>query len=104
MIDSGTFLERVWLAVSPDGRELAVSIQVGAPVLQPTGEWTSIVSFVGLAKNGEGIHGMDSWQAVAVGMRHAAMRLKHFESLGWRFFWDDIDRDVASPSELWKGI
>jgi len=45
------------------------------------------------------IHGIDSWQAAELAMHHAAVRVRHLESLGWKFFWDDEDREPASPHE-----
>jgi hypothetical protein len=104
MNDHGTFLERAWLAVSPEGGELQVSIRVGAPRLQPGGEWTAAVSLVGLSRLSEDMHGIDSWQAVEQAMLHAAKRITHLQSLGWQFYWDDADREPASPSELYKGV
>ena len=100
-------IERVWVAVSPEGRELATSIRIGAPQQQPTGEWTSTVTLENLASRPEMIHGVDSWQAMQLAMQHAAVRVAHLQSLGWRFYFDTEDQanqEPASPSDLYASV
>jgi len=46
---------------------------------------------------------MDSWQALEQAMFHVAKRIQSFERLGWRFYWGP-EREVASPSELSRGV
>jgi len=103
MIDPDFLLERIWFAVSPDGTEFTFAIRISAPRLQPQGEWTSTVSLSQGPHGLEDIHGMDSWQAVELSMRHAAWRIEHLQNQGWRFYWDNINRETASPSELFSG-
>lgn len=107
MSSSEAFLERVWIAVSPEGREVTATIRVSFPLLQATGEWTSVVSLEQLADRPDTIHGADSWQAVELAMQHAAVRIAHFQELGWSFFWDANDRvsgEAACAADLYKGI
>ncbi len=100
-------IERVWVAVSPDGRERTASIRVGAPQKQPTGEWTSTVTLENLASSPDVIHGIDSWQAIQLAMQHAAVRVAHLQSLGWRFYWDADDQangEPACPTDLYSSV
>jgi hypothetical protein len=97
-------IKRVWLAVSPEGREVTASIHVDAPEEQATGEWTAAITLENLAPRPDRIHGIDSWQAVQLAMQHAAVRVAHFQSLGWRFYWDADDYangEPANPSDLY---
>jgi hypothetical protein len=103
MSNSNTFAERVWLAVSPEGIESSACIRVSAPKHQPRGEWAATVSIAPMTDLSEDIHGMDSWQAVDLAMRHAATRVQYFQSIGWRFYWDDVDRDAANAVDLFRG-
>jgi hypothetical protein len=45
---------------------------------------------------------MDSWQAMHEGMRFAAIRIKHFEKEGWRFYFERGD-EQACASDLFHG-
>jgi hypothetical protein len=48
------------------------------------------------------IHGMDSWQALELGMQHAAVLAHHYQGKGWRFLWGR-GGEQASPEELARG-
>jgi hypothetical protein len=100
---SGASLKREWIAVSPHGEELPFTIQVAMPVLQQSGEWTSRVTLGDIKHGTDDVRGMDSWQAVEMGMHHAAVRMRHLISIGWQFFWPDHERAPASPAELFRG-
>ena len=100
---TAVFLERAWIAVSPQGEEQPLAIRVTFPMVQPTGEWTSRVSLGNIKHGTDDIHGMDSWQAMELAMHHAAIRVRHLESQGWTFFWDDDDREPAAHRELFRG-
>jgi hypothetical protein len=107
MTDSGDFLERIWLAISPEGEQVIASIRVSFPRQQPTGDWTASVTLGQLTTRPDVIHGMDSWQAAQLAMQHAAVRIAHLQSLGWHFYWDASDRaagEVACPSDLYHGV
>ena len=95
--------ERVWLAVSPDGRECQAVLRVGAPVPEPHGGWECSVSLGALDHRTDTVAGADSWQAVEQAMFHIAKRIQTFERLGWRFYWGP-EREEASPSELSRGL
>jgi hypothetical protein len=103
MSTSANFAERVWLAVSPDGRECQVALRVEAPLQQDRGEWSCAVSLGALDERSDTVAGMDSWQALEQAMFHVAKRIQSFERLGWRFYWGP-EREVASPSELSRGV
>jgi hypothetical protein len=100
MTNPETFAERVWPAISPEGKESVAYIRVSTPKLQPRGEWTVTVSLTPMTHRSDDIHGTDSWQAVELAMLHAAKLVQHFERIGWRFYWDDIDREAACAADL----
>jgi hypothetical protein len=91
-------IERVLVAVSPEGRQLSATVRVGAPQPQPTGEWTASVTLENLVSRPDLIHGMDSWQAVQLAMQHAAVRVAHLQDQGWRFYYDVADLANSEPA------
>jgi hypothetical protein len=98
MSDLGILLERVWLAVSPDGQELAATLRISPPRQQETGEWTSQVTLEQLSNPSTPIHGEDPWQAIELAMKYAAFRVRHFQSIGWRFYWDADDKAAGEQT------
>ena len=96
------FVEREWLAVGPDGTEHKLVLRVGNVSRQTAGDWSADVSFGDIEPRLHTIHGIDSWQAVHEGMRFAAARIKHFETVGWRFYFERGD-EQASASDLFRG-
>jgi hypothetical protein len=96
----GTFAERTWLGVSPDGERYQVVLRVGAPIHQPRGEWTCAISLGVLDPGSDEVAGMDSWQATQLSMLHIAKRIQIFERRGWQFFFWDAQDDRASHSDL----
>ena len=93
------FIEREWLEIGPDGTEHKLVLRVGNLSLQPRGDWAAEVSLAGIERRPYTVHGMDSWQAMHEGMRFAAIRIKHFEKEGWRFYFERGD-EQASASDL----
>lgn len=91
--------ERVWFAVSPDGSEHEVAIRVMVPVKADRGEWRAAVSIGDIDSKPHSIAGIDSWQAICLGMSFAATRLSHFAEDGWVFYWER-GGDVATPEDL----
>jgi hypothetical protein len=98
----GAFVEREWLAVAPDGTERKLVLRVGNVSRQPSGDWAADVSLGDIEPRSHTIHGIDSWQAMHEGMRFAAARIKHFETEGWRFYFERGD-EQASASDLFRG-
>jgi hypothetical protein len=94
-------VQRDWLAVAPDGTEHRLALRVGNLSRQPTGDWTAEVSLGDIEPRPYTIHGIDSWQAMQEGMRFAAARVKHFETQGWRFYFERGD-EQASASDLFR--
>ena|SRR5687767_2595148 len=103
MNPDSAFVEREWLAVAPDGAEHKLVLRVGNLSRQPTEDWTADVSLGEIEPRAYTIHGVDSWQAMHEGMRFAAARIKHFETEGWRFYFEHGD-EQASASDLFRGI
>jgi len=97
------FVEREWLAVTPDGIERQLSLRIGRPVQQATGDWAADVSLDSIEPRPHTIHGIDSWQAVQECMRFAASRVAHHETKGWRFYFERGD-EQASASDLFRGV
>jgi len=93
--------ERTWFAIAPDGTEHDVVLQVSAPTQQPDGGWSVSVSLGALEADVRNIFGVDSWQAISLGMRFAAMRANDFADNGWKFFWER-GGDPASSSDIAK--
>ena len=96
------FVEREWLAVTPDGIERKLFLRICRPVQQATGDWTADVSLDGIEPGTHTIHGIDSWQAVHECMRFAASRVAHLETQSWRFYFERGD-EQASASDLFRG-
>jgi len=100
----GTFAERTWLGVSPNGERHQVILRVSSPTHQARGEWTCTISLGELDPRSDEVAGMDSWQAVQLSMLHIAKRVEAFERLGWRFFFGDAQEDPASHSDLLHSV
>jgi len=68
-------IERTWHAVAPSGAEMTVTLRVGAPAPEGSGDWAVEVSLDGLEPGARKIFGVDGWQAVDLGMRFIADRV-----------------------------
>jgi hypothetical protein len=91
--------ERFWFAIAPDGGEHSVALRIGLPQQQPQGAWAVNVAIVPIDRSPHSIVGIDSWQAIDEGMLHLGLMVKHYQSLGWRFFWERGGKE-ASPADL----
>ena len=100
-VDSA-YIERTWIAVAPDGIEHDLILRVGLPKPRPEGDWVAAVSLGALDSHQFEIHGMDSWQAMELGMQHVAVLTRHYQSKGWRFLWERGGEE-ASPKDLGRG-
>lgn len=94
-----TVMERKWFVIAPDGGECDVALQIEAPSQERDGEWCAVVRLVGLESGSHKIFGMDSWQAVALGMKFAASRAQDFCERGWLFYWER-GGEVVTTQEL----
>jgi len=92
-------VERQWHGVAPDGTEHVVSFRIGTPTRQEHGEWAANVVLIPMDPVPHAIFGIDSWQAVNLGMQHITVMAKHYYKLGWRFYWER-GGDEAPPSDL----
>src|SRR5688500_6150225 len=81
-------IERKWFAIAPDGSESDVTLRVGMPVHEVDGEWSVLVSLGPIDGEPRKVFGLDSWQAVGLGMRFIAARVQDFSERGWQFFWE----------------
>jgi len=99
MTRSPAAVERVWIAVSPEGIEHCVTLRVGIAQQQPRGEWVSKVSLEPIDSHTYTSVGGDSWQAVQLGMGLIEGIVRRLHSDGWRFFWER-GGDEAPPSDL----
>lgn len=95
-------IERKWFAIAPDGAECEVALQVGFPMFEQGGDWSVMVHLEGLEHEPYKIFGIDSWQAVALGMKFIASRVDDFADRGWKFFWER-GGEGAAPEELCVG-
>lgn len=85
---SGIAALRTWFAIAPDGAEIDAILTVGIPYLRPGGEWAAEIS-LGALEPDSNVHicGVDSWQAIHLGMLFIKRRIEDYERRGWRFFW-----------------
>lgn len=102
MSNDPAYIERAWVAIAPDGIEHDLILRVGFPKPRPGGDWVTAVSLGVLDAHLFEIHGMDSWQAMDLGMHHVAVLTRHYQSKGWRFLWESGGEE-ASPAELARG-
>jgi hypothetical protein len=70
-----TVLQREWIAVPPQGEEQRFLVRVSLPLARATGEWTSQVALGSITHGCNDIHGLESWQAVELALRHAAVSM-----------------------------
>jgi hypothetical protein len=82
-----TAAQRILYAVAPDGSGQDLVIGIEAPY-EDDGCWRAKLSLGALESQVFAIAGVDSWQAVYLAMRFAAMRLDHFAGNGWTFYWE----------------
>jgi hypothetical protein len=99
MDTSSHSIKRAFHAISPSGEERHCELSVDLPCAKPEGEWGAVVRIEGLEARSREIFGVDAWQAVQLGMRFLATRLEHFESHGWRYFWE-LGGEQASAANL----
>jgi hypothetical protein len=102
MSNDGAYLERVWFAVAPDGTQHTLSLRIGAPHQEPGGEWAATASLGVLDPHPHSIVGIDSWQAVHEAMRFIASGVRHYHTVGWRYFWERGGEE-APPADLLHG-
>jgi len=102
MTSESAVIEREWLAVAPDGTEHKLLLRVNRPTQQSRGDWAAEISMGEIDPHPYSIAGMDSWQAMHEAMLFAAVRIRHFEEQGWRFFWERGDEQV-SASDVFRG-
>lgn len=95
-------IERKWFVIAPDGGECDVALQIGAPSQERDGEWCVVVRLVGWDLGSHKIFGVDSWQAVALGMKFAASRAQDFCGRGWLLYWERGGEVVTQQEiDLW---
>ncbi len=92
-------VERQWHGVAPDGTEHPVAFRVGTPTPHEHGDWAVNVAILPMQAAPYAIIGVDSWQAVDLGMQHIAVMAKHYYKLGWRFYWERGGEE-APPDDL----
>jgi hypothetical protein len=102
MADPRAHIERTWVGIAPDGEEHELIFRVGLPKPRSEGDWVSEVSLGVLNSRTFEIHGMDSWQAMELGMQHVAVLARHYQENGWRYLWE-AGGENASPSDLARG-
>lgn len=91
--------ERTWYAIDPQGYGHELILRVGLPRPREEGDWAVEVSIGVLEPRPMKIYGVDSWQAIQLGMRLISREVADFERRGWRFYWKE-GGEAASVSEL----
>jgi hypothetical protein len=87
------------VAVRPTGERLSVHLAILRPIQTGHGDWSCggdgapLVQFPRI-----GVHGMDSFQALALAVAMARLQLEHFVASGGRLLFadDSSDEDVWS--------
>ena len=95
-------IERTWHAVAPGGAQTTVTLRVGPPAREGSGDWAVEVSLDGLEPGARKIFGVDGWQAADLGMRFIADRVVDFSDRGWHFF-RERGGEPASAKDLYVG-
>ena len=90
--------ERRWFAIAPDGTEHSLVLAVGIPT-EGNENWSASVSLGILDSQIRTIYGVDSWQAMHLGMKFIGMQATDFAKHGWRFYWTR-GGDEAHASDL----
>ena len=93
------FIERTWFAIAPDGGHHEVNLVVGTPTLRSGGDWAVSVSLGVVEPRRMEIYGVDSWQAMNLGMRFIGRLVQTAEKEGWQFYWN-AGGERTSPSDL----
>jgi hypothetical protein len=86
LTDGLTIASRKLLAIDANGRELQLTISVGAPYEVSEQEWACPVSVLGLHDRLHDMHGADSWQAMQLAYELIAQLLSYFVEDGGRLF------------------
>jgi hypothetical protein len=100
MKDTEVMAERQLLFISPEGKEIFTSVQVGAPYIREAHgvccdcEVPEVLSRTYAA-------GVDGIQAILLTLSLLESRLTDKHSKGWRILWPDT-REPTSPRELFE--
>jgi len=92
-------VKRTWFAIAPDGGHHEVDLIVGPPTQRSSGDWAVRVSLGVVEPRPTEIYGVDSWQAMNLGMRFIGRLLESAEKEGWQFYWNS-GGERASPGDL----
>ncbi|GAB2864058.1 hypothetical protein GCM10027277_35950 [Pseudoduganella ginsengisoli] len=91
--------QRTLLAMDADGREFALTFGVGAPYETGTGECACAVLLDGLERAPHVLFGVDTWQALQLGVQFAIHMLQGFVAQGGQLLWPQ-EREPMAISEL----
>ena len=84
--------EQKMIGITPKEEEITIIVRIGKPYLVPgqedIDEWACPISLEPLHKNLSDIHGMGSFQALTLAMRHIANSLNLFIERGGRLTYD----------------
>ena len=90
------------IAVTPDGRQLPLQVEIDSPVRAPQGEWSCRVSLTGLERPLPPACGEDALQALCLGLALVAERLRAHQRGGGRLlFGEHGAAGTASSGEEW---
>lgn len=87
-------------AVHDDGRMSQASLRIDCLTIGPNNDWCATLSFAPLQSHRLKFYGLDSWQAMQICMKQAAVIVANFNKLGWRFYFDADRQDEISASSL----
>ena len=92
------FVERTLRAKEANGEAFDMVLRVGNPHPSKV-DWACTVSITRLSERPRELFGIDSWQALQIGLQLIAHELDGFISRGGQLFWPSTEESVK-PQEL----
>ena len=93
--------ERVIYGIDTDGNGFDIGLLVGQPYERETGEWACPVAAIGLNFPLREIVGVDSWQALNLGLRLMRTIVGLFVESGGKLYWAKGDRQLSLDELFW---
>jgi Domain of unknown function (DUF6968) len=88
--------ERVLVALYPDGESVHVHLRIGRPVPHPNGDWCCEVAAEGLRlwRGPKPFRGVDSWQALLIGLQFLRDILSREAERGAVYHWEGGEHPI----------
>ena len=83
---------------SPNGDSRLIRIQIGKPYSISPEESACPISMIGLYPNVQDIHGLDTFQSLALALEFVRITIRKWEEKGFKF---EFPHGGTLPSEIW---